>query len=116
MGNPQNEYSFLVSMMILGNAFLEEFFWRGYIVSKLSPLYSKRAVILFSAFFYTSYHAITTGVLFPFQYAVLSTSLVFSAGIVWGTVRVKTGSILFPVITHGFIDLAVMVTYLKYLA
>ena len=106
---------FLVSMMVIGNAFLEEFFWRGYILNKLSPLCSKRAVVLLSSMFYTSYHAITTGVLFSLPYAIVSTVLVFGAGIVWGTVRVKTGSILFPVITHLFIDQAIMVTYLKYL-
>lgn len=107
---------FLVSMMVLGNAVFEEFFWRGYIVHKLSFFCREKALILLSSFFYTSYHAITTGALFSLPYAVLCTSLVFGAGIVWSTVRVRTGSILFPIITHLFIDLAIMVVYLKYLA
>ena len=113
--NTMNPLLFL-SVMILGNAFLEEFFWRGYIMQKLSKFYGNRGVILFSALFYTSYHTITTGVLFSLQYAMISTIAVFAAGIVWGTVRVRTASILFPVITHLFADLSIMAAYLKFLS
>ncbi len=105
-----------VSMMVFGNAFLEEFFWRGYIVHKLSPVFGNRGKILLSALFYTSYHAITTGVLFSLQYAIISTIAVFAAGVVWGTVRVKTASILFAVITHLFADLSIMAAYLIFLS
>ncbi len=113
--NTMNPFLFL-SVMVFGNAFLEEFFWRGYITQKLSKFFGNRGVILFSALFYTSYHGITTGVLFSLQYAMISTIAVFAAGVVWGTVRVRTASILFPVITHLFVDLAIMMVYLKYLA
>jgi len=105
-----------VSMMVLGNAFLEEFFWRGYIVYKLSNRVGSRSVILISAAFYTSYHTITTGVLFSLSYAAVSTVSVFAAGVLWGSVRLRTGSLLFPFVTHLFVDLAVMAAYLKYLA
>ena len=104
------------SMMVLGNAFLEEFFWRGYVVYKLSSRVRRRTVILLSAAFYASYHTITTGVLFSLSYAVVSTVSIFAAGVLWGTVRMKTGSLLFPVVTHLFVDLAVMAAYLSYLA
>ncbi len=105
-----------VSVMVLANAFLEEFFWRGYIIHKLSVFYGNKTVILLSSAFYTSYHVITTGILFPPGYAAVSTVLVFGAGVLWGTVRVKTGSILFPLVTHLFIDLAIMAAYLKFLS
>ena len=110
-----NPFSF-VAMMVLGNAFLEEFFWRGYIIGKLSKLASNRAVILLSAAFYASYHTITTGVLFSLPYALISSVSVFAAGIIWGSIRLRTGSLLFPVVTHLFVDLAVMAAYLTYLA
>ena len=113
--NTMNPLLFL-AVMVFGNSFLEEFFWRGYIVHKLSSFFGKRGVILISAFFYSSYHAITTGALFSLQYAIVSTMAVFAAGVVWGTVRVKTASILFPVITHLFADLSIMAAYLKFLS
>ncbi|OPX29262.1 MAG: hypothetical protein B1H09_06550, partial [Gemmatimonadaceae bacterium 4484_173] len=78
--------------------------------------YGNKTVILLSSAFYTSYHVITTGILFPPGYAAVSTVLVFGAGVLWGTVRVKTGSILFPLVTHLFIDLAIMAAYLKFLS
>lgn len=107
---------FFVVMMVAGNGFLEEFFWRGYILRRLSAVSGEWTVTLLSSVFYASYHSITTGVLFSLPYAAASTASIFIAGIMWAWMKQRSGSLLFPVVTHVFVDLAIMVVYLKYLA
>lgn len=112
--NRRNPVPFIL-MMILGNAFLEEFFWRGYITVKLTGLMGKRAVILVSSAFYASYHSLTTGVLFSVPYAIVSTVSIFAAGVLWSSIRLRSGSLIFPLVTHLFVDLGIMLIYMKYL-
>lgn len=104
-----------VSIMVIGNGFLEEFFWRGYALGRLMPLVSPRSALVISSLFYASYHGITTGILFSLPYAAVSVVSIFFAGMVWGRIRIRTGSLLLPVVTHVFIDLAIMAVYLLYL-
>lgn len=104
-----------VSMMVVGNGFLEEFFWRGYALRRLMEQVSPRSALVLSSLFCASYHVMTTGALFSLSYAVVSVASIFFAGLVWGGIRMKTGSLLLPVVTHVFIDLAIMAVYLLYL-
>lgn len=104
-----------VFIMVVGNGFLEEFFWRGYALRRLMPLVSPRSALVISSLFYASYHGLTTGILFSLPYAAVSVVSIFFAGMVWGRIRIRTGSLLLPVVTHVFIDLAIMAVYLLYL-
>ncbi len=105
-----------VSMMVIGNGFLEEFFWRGYALRRLMAQVPPRSALVISSLFYASYHGITTGILFSLPYAAVSVVSIFFAGMVWGRIRIRTGSLLLPVVTHVFIDLAIMAVYLLYLS
>jgi uncharacterized protein len=104
-----------VSIMVIGNGFLEEFFWRGYIQRRLRGCLPPRKAEKLSSGFYASYHGVTTGVLFSLTWAAVSVVSIYFAGVIWSRVRVKTGSLVMPVVTHVFIDLAVMAAYLLYL-
>lgn len=102
-------------VMVVGNAFLEELFWRGYCVKLLGKRLSRKGIILLTSAFYASYHGITTGILFSFPFALASFSLVFLAGAVWCSVRLRTDSLAIPIVTHLFLDAAIIAVYFTHL-
>ncbi len=104
------------AMMVLGNAFLEELFWRGYALSRLVRVTSRRRAVLISAAFYSSYHGLTTGMLFSIPFAIISVAAVFATGVYWGRKSLETGSLLFPVVTHLCVDLAIIAAYFIFLS
>ena len=101
-------------MMIFTNSVCEEIYWRGYIFKKLTVKYSPFLVILLTSLFYASYHPITIINLFPIIYGILFTIVIFGIGVFWGYMRHKYDSIYFPVISHLFADLGIMLMYFKY--
>jgi len=103
-------------MMVVGNAFLEELFWRGYALARLVRVTSRRRAVLISAAFYSSYHGLTTGILFSIPFAILSVAAIFAAGACWGGIRLETGSLFFPVVTHLFVDLAIIAAYFIFIS
>lgn len=108
-------YSFwFVPVMVLANSVVEELYWRGYIFAKLLKQRSGTMTVVLSSLFYASYHLLTTVALFSVKYAILCTGSIFAAGLAWGYIRLRTGSIWFPVITHFFADLGIMLVYLRF--
>jgi len=101
-------------MMIVANSVIEEIYWRGYLYRKLERIVSPGRVVLLSSAFYTSYHIITTMSLFPLQYAIIFTIIIFSAGIFWAIMRRKYDSIFYPLISHLLADLGIMLIYLRF--
>lgn len=101
-------------MMIFTNSVCEEIYWRGYIYHKLNSNYSPVLVIVLTAFFYASYHPITILNLFPVLFAILFAVIIFGIGIFWGYMRRKYDSLFFPVISHMFADLGIMMIYFIY--
>lgn len=104
----------LMIMMVLGNSILEEIYWRGYIFQRFRGIVAPHITIILTALFYTSYHLITTLSLFPSRYACLFSLVIFGAGIFWGHVRQRTGSIYFPILTHFMADLGFMLIYFQF--
>ncbi|RQV98887.1 CPBP family intramembrane metalloprotease [bacterium] len=113
--NFSNNHLFLfLFIMIFANSVLEEIYWRGCIYSKLEGSVSPKVQILFTAFFYASYHLITTTNLFSVGYGLLLTSAIFGAGCFWGYFRQKQNSIYLPIISHLLADLGIMLVYIKF--
>ncbi|MBN2618855.1 MAG: CPBP family intramembrane metalloprotease [Spirochaetales bacterium] len=112
--DPNYQYLFMFSM-IISNSLFEEIYWRGYIFNRLKSRTSNIYSIFISSLFYASYHFITTAMLFPINLAIIFTFIVFCAGLLWGFMRNKFDSIYFPVITHLFADLGIMLIYIKLL-
>ncbi|HDQ46215.1 MAG TPA: CPBP family intramembrane metalloprotease [bacterium] len=105
---------FFLFIMIFANSVLEEIYWRGYIFLKLEGKLLPKQQILFTAFFYASYHFITTSNLFSVFCGLLFTILIFGIGCFWGVVRQKYDSIYLPIISHLLADLGIMMVYIRF--
>jgi len=107
--------------------FAEEFFFRGYIQSRLNEVFTKKYKRIIGVDFEWHQGTLITGVCFfgiphilvgvnPFMglYKISWTIiiLVISAsflGVIFGAIREKTGDIIIPTILHGLIDFTVYV-------
>jgi uncharacterized protein len=101
-------------VMALVNPVVEELYWRGYYLGRLKERMSVRRAILVSAFFYASYHFITTASLFNVKIGTVFTAVIFGAGVFWGWMRERTGSVAGPILMHAAADWAVLIPYLLY--
>ena len=101
-------------VLIVVNPFVEELFWRGYLFSKWSQHVRPRFAIAITALGYASYHFFTTIRFFSTGTALFLTSMVFLAGVVWGTCRLVSDSAWCPIISHILADTAIVVVYVRY--
>lgn len=106
----------LFVVMIAANPVFEEFYWRGFIIHRFRGSFGPSPAILLSALFYASYHVITTGVLFGLRTGILLSLPVFAAGVFWGRLRCKTGSLLPGIVSHLLADVGIMVVYGRFIA
>ena len=104
----------LMIAMVLSNSIFEEIYWRGYVYHKLESKVSSFNVIILTAFFYMSYHLITTINLFSVVYGVLFSSVIFCVGLFWGLMKKKYNSLYFSILSHLLADLGIMLIYFKY--
>jgi membrane protease YdiL (CAAX protease family) len=104
----------LLFIIIFVNSILEEIYWRGFMILKLSYLKHRLFLVFVTAFFYALYHLITTTKLFDVSSGILFTVVVFSVGLFWGYIRLKYKSLYPSILSHLLADLGIMVVYLKY--
>ena len=102
---------FLVLVLLLLNPVLEEVYWRGYMFEKLRAKGSAFSAVTVSATFYTLYHVLTVMQLFVVAYALVAVIPVLIAGLFWGYIRERTGSITATIIGHGLADLGIVCVY-----
>lgn len=105
----------LLFVMILANSVLEEIYWRGFIFERLWAHAGATKAVAISSLFYGSYHFITTANLFSIQIGVLFTTVILMAGVFWGIVRERFGSLYASLIGHFLADLAIMIIYLVHI-
>lgn len=101
----------LVLVLLLLNPVLEEVYWRGYIFEKMRKCGTAIKAITVTAFFYTLYHVLTVMQLFEAAYTLVAVIPVLIAGLFWGYVRERTGSIAATIIGHGLGDLGIVCVY-----
>ncbi|WP_186578828.1 CPBP family intramembrane glutamic endopeptidase [Aquibacillus kalidii] len=101
----------LIFVLIITNPVLEELYWRGYIYEKMKHKTTILFASLVSAGFYTFYHLLSIMPLFDWPVNLAAVIPVFIAGLYWSYLREKTGSIVGPIISHVFSDLAIMFVY-----
>ena len=112
----QKEHVFvLLVLMILANSMLEEIYWRGYILGRLQTHLKTAPAVILSSLFYASYHLITTANLFSMQVGILFTSVIFCAGVFWGMIRARSGSLYGSIASHLLADAAVMIIYVVFI-
>jgi hypothetical protein len=104
----------LVLFMTLSNPILEEAYWRGYLLGRFRRHFEGRAAVLLSSGFYASYHLLTTSTLFGLRAGAALTAVVFLAGVFWARWRIRSRSVVGPMISHGLADAAVMSVYLAF--
>ena len=105
--------------------FAEEFFFRGYVQSRLNEVFTKKYKKILGVDFEWSQGTLITGIFFfgiphiltginPFtgiiNISLMTLMIVFFAsflGVIFGVLREKTGGIIVPTILHGLIDFTV---------
>lgn len=102
----------LIIVLLVINPILEEVYWRGYLYEKLKLRGNPTLAILLTSCFYTSYHFLSIIPMFKWPLNIAAVIPVFIAGIFWGYIRGKTGSIIGPIISHVLGDLAIICVYL----
>ena len=101
----------LVLILLVANPILEEVYWRGYIYEKLRMEGTAKYAILMTAAFYTLYHFLSVIPIFDGVYGIVASVPVFIAGIFWGYIREKTGSITAAIIGHVLSDMGIIFVY-----
>lgn len=101
----------LVLVLLLANPILEEFYWRGYMFTKLRPHMSADFTILTTAAFYTLYHLISVIPIFSITFSLVAVIPVLLAGLFWALIREKTGSITAAIISHMLSDFGIICVY-----
>lgn len=100
-----------VLVLVLINPFLEEFYWREFIYSRLLDSVGNIMSIFIPSFFYSLYHLIIVIEIFTFPFNVLAILPVFLAGCMWGIFRFKLNSLTAPIISHSLADIGIMLGY-----
>lgn len=101
----------LVLVLLLANAILEEVYWRGYMFNRLRKKGTAFSAIGLTAFFYTLYHLLSIIPIFTASFSFAAVIPVLIAGLFWGYIREKTGSIAATIIGHGLADLGIVCVY-----
>ncbi|MGK7379301.1 CPBP family intramembrane glutamic endopeptidase [Planococcus sp. 1R117A] len=101
----------LVLVLLLANPLLEELYWRGYIYNKLRAKRRALYAIGISAAFYTLYHLLSIIPIFETGFSFVAVLPVFIAGLFWGYIREKTGSITATIISHALSDFGIVCVY-----
>jgi len=88
--------------MVLVNGPAEELYWRGFVHSRMSGRMPRFRSVFLAAACYASYHGVTLFLLVAnLQVAVLFMTAIGAAGIGWGWLREKTGSVWPALLGHA---------------
>lgn len=92
----------MLLIQVVGVALPEEVFYRGYVQSRLAPLFRRRVRLLGVSF---GLHIVVASALFALSHLVLIPApfrlAVFFPGLLFGYLRERTGSVVAPIILHG---------------
>lgn len=104
VNSPFSLLLFAVTAVVIA-PFFEELLFRGFVQPLLSRTFGMVAGVLITAAFFGALHAPEYS--WAWQYALV----VSLAGVVFGWVRARTGSIVPGVVMHGFYNLAFVIGY-----
>jgi membrane protease YdiL (CAAX protease family) len=101
------------SFLCVGNAGMEEYYWRWFVFGRLRRIMPLSAAVVGSALGFTLHHIVVLSVYFPRPaWVVIFNAGVFAGGCVWALLYEKCGSIYGPWVSHLLTDVGIMaVTY-----
>jgi membrane protease YdiL (CAAX protease family) len=103
--------------MVLANGPAEELYWRGFVHRELVPERDPWPTLLLVAAAYASYHAVTVQMLVGKAWVSgLFLVGIWGAGIGWGWLRLRTGSVWPPLLGHAGAVAGYMMVARPYLA
>lgn len=88
----------MFSIFVIGLG--EEFFWRGFIQSKISDRFPANASIWFTAILFALIHCYIFTIL-PIRTGISFLALIFIAGLIWGYLFKYFSNVWSPAISHG---------------
>ncbi|MEN8007729.1 MAG: CPBP family intramembrane glutamic endopeptidase [Candidatus Krumholzibacteriota bacterium] len=101
-GVNQANLRILFWFMVLANGPAEELYWRGFVHTELSAQQPRFGTILLTATCYASYHGVTVYLLIAnLPVALLFMAAILAAGLGWGYLREKTGSVWPALLGHA---------------
>lgn len=99
---------FLFLALVVAAPIFEELFFRGFLISGLSSTFLKpTGAVIISSIFWASIHV---------QYDIYLILIIFGMGLVFGTVRIKTGSTLLTIGLHSFVNIVAFVEVFVWLS
>jgi len=100
-GVSRDDIAMVFVVMLAFNGALEELFWRGYIHRKFEDMGNRAAAVGIPALFFCSWHifVISSLVANPLAIALFMAGI-GGAGIVWGIMRERSGSVVPCVVSH----------------
>ncbi|RDI45451.1 CPBP family intramembrane glutamic endopeptidase [Falsibacillus pallidus] len=108
--------AWLVLILIFINPFLEENYWRSYMMEKLKNKAGSGIAILITSAFYSLYHLLSLLPMMEWPYNFIAVLPVFAAGLLWGYFRNRYQSLIAPIISHILADFGIMLVYLIWIA
>ncbi|XOK62018.1 CPBP family intramembrane glutamic endopeptidase [Paenibacillus elgii] len=107
----------LVLVLLVLNPLLEETYWRGYVLRKLTDGRIRPAMAVFlTSLFYSLYHVLSIVPIFEHPWNIGLVLPVFAAGLFWGWMRLRHASLTGSVLSHSFADAGIMCIYFLYLS
>ena len=110
--NPET-FPIIAVYIILGNSFLEEYFFRGFIFMTLYQKGNKKLAYIFSALLFSIYHVSIFKTWFNWIVIALALTGLFIGGIIFNAINVKAKSIVNSWIIHIFADIAIILIGIK---
>lgn len=104
----------LLLILVLLNPILEEIYWRGYLYHRIGQSLGSAKNMLHASFWFTTYHLVVIIPVFSWPLNVVVAIPIFAAGVLWGWIRHRTGSLLIPIISHMVADLGIVIIYMQY--
>lgn len=106
----------LVLVLLVLNPLLEEIYWRGYVLRKLTDRKVRPAMaVLLTSLFYSLYHVLSIVPIFERPWNIGLVLPVFAAGLFWGWMRLRHASLTGSILSHSFADAGILCVYFLYL-
>ena len=104
----KNNYIIFAFLLSLFHSFLEEYFWRWFILNGLMIKFKKWTAAIISALAFAMHHFIVISLLVPLELSLTFSFAIFLTALIWTAIYFKTKSLYGPWLSHFCADAIVM--------